>query len=253
MKIEIKKEIMADFLKKAGFGKLFDDVHITVNEKSINAVGADKTRTVFYNLHLEEGQGLKIQSAGSMNIQQIASKAMKVIDSFDEDILIGTSPDGEILIKDKVKQAKLESCDDKLVTTWNSVAGNETMFNRSDLSLKGNKYTNGIKISMGTLVNMVKDANNLNFEFYKFSYNLKKKTLTGKVEAGRNVIQTNIAIKEQAGLLTEIDHLISDGFRDIVEAIKNSCKEVWMFFEENSVLVTDKKSFYYILVAEKGE
>jgi len=250
MKIELKTEFMVDLLKRTGLGKKFDDVHIIVGKNFVNAKGRDKEQSLFYDVILHEGSGLKIHKQGCFNLQNIKDKAIKVFDRFDEDIMVGLDQHGEIVIKGKGRNARLSTCDDKLVKSWDCAEDFVNNFDRHKLSYKDNPYINGICVSIGDLTSMVKDAAILDIEFYKFAYSLKKKKVVGRIESDRDIMATDLESSIVEGDIKEIDNIVGEGFREIIEAIKHSVKNVWLYFNDNSMLITDKINFYYILASD---
>ena len=65
MKLKLKRDKFADFLKKAGLGKLFDDAHVVVDDSGISSCGTDRQRSVFFDVKFSGG--IEIEGSGNLN------------------------------------------------------------------------------------------------------------------------------------------------------------------------------------------
>lgn len=127
----------------------------------------------------------------------------------------------------------------------------QKLFSKEKLEyMDGNvKYTRGYSIQLASLMTILKDAKAFKMEIYKFY--LKEGVLMCNIEdqTEGSVFIRSLPTMEKIGTIDIPSVVVSAGFRQMISTLEKEGElaSVKIYFEKESILITDGLSFYYNL------
>lgn len=258
MDIQVSCEELKSFLKKCYSGGLVKDLVLqATTEKGIFARFATKEKSFYAEVYL---QNVKVDEEGVIKIPHV-KKLMDVISRADSKLIRIKSNQDVFVVTDgasvgKMKADMLQVGDAEVVESYNDIQNLGKMFDTAELeyTIAGIKYENGCKITCGMLNEVLKDAKAFGYEVYNFqAVKNKKNQVQLKClivnEHTTEKVQRVIAEGDYLGNIEKVsDITVGKGFREVLDGVLGEEKDqIEIYFHENSLLITDKSTFYFNL------
>lgn len=269
MDIQVKSDDLQRFLKRCHCNDLVKDLLIQADEKGLVARFSTKEKTLYGEVYLpnitcNESGTLKIPRVKQLfaMIGRVGSGVIRIITRDSEDGHEFVMTDG--IGVGKIKTRMLQTDDATVVESYDSLPDGQ-MFDTANLHyvIPDIHYENGCKVDYSMLMELLKDSKAFGYETYKFytktSKQNKKTYLMCSIvnEHTQETFNRTVADGNFIGNADMIPEcIVGGGFREIVTSLigtvdKNSGEEehtpvsVNMYFHENSILITDGKTFYF--------
>lgn len=269
MDIQVKSDDLQRFLKRCHCNDLVKDLLIQADEKGLVARFSTKEKTLYGEVYLpnitcNESGTLKIPRVKQLfaMIGRVGSGVIRIITRDSEDGHEFVMTDG--IGVGKIKTRMLQTDDATVVESYDSLPDGQ-MFDTENLHyvIPDIHYENGCKVDYSMLMELLKDSKAFGYETYKFytktSKQNKKTYLMCSIvnEHTQETFNRTVADGNFIGNADMIPEcIVGGGFREIVTSLigtvdKNSGEEehtpvsVNMYFHENSILITDGKTFYF--------
>lgn len=269
MDIQVKSDDLQRFLKRCHCNDLVKDLLIQADEKGLVARFSTKEKTLYGEVYLpnitcNESGTLKIPRVKQLfaMIGRVGSGVIRIITRDSEDGHEFVMTDG--IGVGKIKTRMLQTDDATVVESYDSLPDGQ-MFDTENLHyvIPDIHYENGCKVDYSMLMELLKDSKAFGYETYKFytkTSKQNKKTYLMCSIVNEHTQETFNRTVADGNFLGNADMIpecvVGGGFREIVTSLigtvdKNSGEEehtpvsVNMYFHENSILITDSKTFYF--------
>lgn len=274
MDIQVKSNDFQRFLKRCHCNDLIKDLVIQADDDGIHARFSTKEKTLYGEIYLPDIAAKK--ESGTLKIPRVKQLLSTVarINSDIVRIVTRDADDGshEYCITDgvgvgKIKTRMLQTDDANVVESYDSLLDGK-MFDTETLEYVSKvKYENGCKVDYAMLSEVLKDSKAFGYEVYRFYTKTTKKDNEEKTflmcaitnEHTQETFNRTIAENNFIGDPKKIpDCYVGGGFREIITALigtvdketgeeTNTPVNVSMYFDENAILLTDNKTFYFNL------
>lgn len=274
MDIQVKAEELLRFLKRCNCAGLIKDLICQTDGNALIARFATKERYMYGEVYIPN---LKVTVPGTLSIPRI-KLLIDVAGRLDDGIVRIMTKETEdtpqyALTNGKAMVSMLQIDDAGICESFESIPEDKVMFDKDTLQFAGGavQYKNGCEIDYGMLNEVLKDATAFGYERYEFKVKQNKKgtTLICSIvneHTGERFTRT-VANSGFIGNVEEIPSVIvGGGFKEIIKTVvanseptdetkKEQTPKIQMYFDQNVVLITDGKSFYFNLNTydEKGE
>lgn len=272
MDIQVKSTDFQRFLKRCHCNDLIKDLFIQADDKGLVARFSTKEKTLYGEVYLPN---ITMNSDGTLKIPRV-KQLFSMVGRVNSDIIrliTRDSEDGshEFCITDgvgvgKIKSRMLQTDDATVVESYDSLPDGQ-MFDTANLHyvIPDIHYENGCKVDYSMLTELLKDSKAFGYETYRFYVKSAKKGKDSKTylmcsivnEHTQETFNRTIAEGNFIGDAEKIPECtVGGGFREIVTSLigtvdkssgeeQNTPVNVNMYFHENSILLTDGKTFYF--------
>lgn len=257
MIIQIACEELKSFLKKCYCGGLVKDLVIHASlEKGLYARFSTVQKSFYGEVY---HQNVKIDEEGSIKVPHV-KKLMDVISRIDSKIVLIKSNDSVFTVTDgisigKMKADMLQIGEAETVESYVSIQNKGQIFDAANInySIVGIQYEDGCQIGSGMLGEILKDAKAFGYEVYNFQSSATKKgqkllkcLIINEYTTER--VQRVIAEDTFIGNIENVnDIMVGKGFREILDGVLGDSEEISLYFHPLSLLITDRKTFYFNL------
>lgn len=258
MDIQVSCDEFKRFLKKCYTGGLVKDLVVQASEeKGLVARFSTKERSFYAEVYLK---GVKVSEEGVIKIPHV-KKLMEVISRSDSNMIRIKSNDDVFVITDgsavgKMKADMLQVDEASTIESYKKIQNLGKMFDDENLEyiLPGIKYENGVKLSCGMISEVLKDAKAFGYEVYNFvvTKNKENKCQLKCIIVNEHTTEKHqrvIADTDFIGDISGISNIkVGKGFREVMDGVLGEEKEnIEIYFNDASLLITDKSTFYFNL------
>lgn len=258
MDIQVSCDEFKRFLKKCYTGGLVKDLVVQASEeKGLVARFSTKERSFYAEVYLK---GVKVSEEGVIKIPHV-KKLMEVISRSDSNMIRIKSNDDVFVITDgsavgKMKADMLQVDEASTIDSYKEIQNLGKMFDDENLEyiLPGIKYENGVKLPCGMLSEVLKDAKAFGYEVYNFvvTKNKENKCQLKCIIVNEHTTEKHqrvIADTDFIGDISGIHNIkVGKGFREVMDGVLGEEKEnIEIYFNDASLLITDKSTFYFNL------
>lgn len=258
MDIQVSCDEFKRFLKKCYSGGLVKDLVVQASEeKGLVARFSTKERSFYAEVYLK---GVKVSEEGVIKIPHV-KKLMEVISRSDSNMIRIKSNDDVFVITDgsavgKMKADMLQVDEATTIDSYKEIQNLGKMFDDANLEyiLPGIKYENGVRLPCGMISEVLKDAKAFGYEVYNFvvTKNKENKCQLKCIIVNEHTTEKHqrvIAENDFIGDISGINNIkVGKEFREVMDGVLGEEKEnIEIYFNEASLLITDRSTFYFNL------
>lgn len=265
MDIQIETELFKKFLKRCNLNKLVNDLVIHASNGQLFALFCNESQ-----LYCEVYETkLKIFKEGNIRVPEL-KKLINIINRAESKIIKIVSTDELFVITDgnavgKFKAEIYQTSEADTVASYEAIEQNGRRFDKNDFTYTRKKlqFKEAVEINIGSLNTLLKDAQAFACESYDFNIHESKKLgkfLRCTIENGNTgeKFHRTVASKAYKCDIGDLPRAVfGNAFREIVQAIsgeksygkedKNLLNSCFLYLIEEAMLITDGKSYFYVL------